>query len=69
MCLHACFFYPVCVCVCLGLTLCELVSVCVSVWSVAEGGVSSNLGQSRDGKVNSAVEHRDMETHTHTHKI
>ena len=56
--------YPVSVCVCV--LLCVLVSVCVSVWSVAEGGVSSNLGQSRDGKVNSAVKHREIETHTYT---
>lgn len=38
------------------------VSVSVSVWSVAEGGVSSNLGHSRDGKVNSAVQHREIKT-------
>lgn len=46
--------------------VCVLVSVCVSVWSVAEGGVSSNLGQTRDGKVNSAVKHRDRDTHVQT---
>ncbi len=51
----------ICVCV----SLCVLLSVCVSVWSVAEGGVSSNLGQSRDGKVNSAVKHRERHTYTH----
>lgn len=60
-CMFFCLFfvYPV------NVSLCVLVSVCVSVWSVAEGGVSSNLGQSRDGKVNSAVKHREIETHTH----
>lgn len=57
---HACVFV-LCVCVC--------TSVCISVWTIAEGGVSSNLGQSRDGKVNTAVEHRATDTHTHTHNI
>lgn len=44
-------------------------SVCISVWTVAEGGVSSNLGQSTDRKVNPAMEHCEIDTHTDTHKI
>lgn len=42
-------------------------SVCVSLRFLAEGSVSSNLGQSRDGKVNSAVKHRDSDEETDTH--
>lgn len=67
--LSACMFL---ICACpLSVCVCVLVSVCVSVWSVAEGSVSSNLGQTRDGKVNSAVKHRDrdIDTQTHTYDI
>lgn len=65
--LSACMFLICARVLCLCVCVCVLVSVCVSVWSVAEGSVSSNLGQTRDGKVNSAVKHRDRDTDTQTH--
>jgi len=44
-----------------------LVSVCVSVWYEAEGSVSSNLGQTTDGKVSLVVKLRDRDTRAPTH--
>lgn len=45
-----------------------LVSVWVSVWALAEGRVSSNLGQTRDGKVNAAVKLKDRDAHAQMRK-
>lgn len=65
---HVLFFPSASMCACGRERLHVLVSVCVSVWVLAEGCVSSNLGQTRDGKVNAAVKLKDRDAHAQMRK-